>query len=440
MEGNGVPNMVTPRRPPVRAHPLRRTGVRVTILSVVAVLMAALITPSAFATARSQLLATGSTLSVRSGDGCSIKPAPPATNRQYVRNFTCTIKKTPGVLPVMPPAAHIVTMFNGDSLALLSVDGCKIKPSPPASKYMRNYTCTGGSTPPPATGQPPTAVTGGATWREVFSDEFSGTKVDATKWNVGDNSNFGSSNDEDECYRTANVTESGGTLRLTGKRQTVTDCGSNPDGGSTYYFTSGLVTTRAQDGGMKMRFKQGYAEVRMRVPRGNIYWPAFWLADPGDGSAPGWPAYGEIDVSEIYGSRPDVSESNFHKTGGDIGAGVHNVNKPPSSSTGIDINPPNAFVAGGTQNWHTYGINWTAGRLDWYIDGVKVRTYNAVNAADLNGLSYYHSIILNLAMGGSGPQDEGYSGGESGSTYSNGNLVADLPGTMEIDYARVWQK
>jgi beta-glucanase (GH16 family) len=191
---------------------------------------------------------------------------------------------------------------------------------------------------------------------------------------------------------------------------------------------------------MKMKFKQGYAEVRMRVPRGNLYWPAFWLADPGDGSAPGWPAYGEIDISEIYGSHPDVSESNFHKTGGDIGAGIHNVTRPGSSSTGVDINPPNAFVSGGTQAWHTYGINWTSGRLDWYVDGVKVRTYNAQNAADINALSYDHSIILNLAMGGTGPQDEGYSGRESGGTYSNGNLVADLPGTMEIDYARVWQK
>ena len=120
--------------------------------------------------------------------------------------------------------------------------------------------------------------------------------------------------------------------------------------------------------------------------------------------------------------------------------GWRNVNRLGSTSTGININPPNAFVAGGTQAWHTYGINWTAGRLDWYIDGVKVRTYNALNAADIRGLSYPHSIILNLALGGAGPQDEGYSGRESGGTYRNGNLVADLPGTMEIDYARVWQR
>ena len=35
---------------------------------------------------------------------------------------------------------------------------------------------------------------------------------------------------------------------------------------------------------MRFKFRQGYAEVRMRVPRGNIYWPAFWLVGAGDGS------------------------------------------------------------------------------------------------------------------------------------------------------------
>ena len=169
----------------------------------------------------------------------------------------------------------------------------------------------------------------------------------------------------------ANTTVANGALNLIGKRETVSGCGSNPDGGNNYFFTSGMVTTRAQGGGLKFKFRQGYAEVRMRVPRGNIYWPAFWLVGAGDGSSPGWPDYGEFDVTEIYGSKPDISESNFHKADGNIGAGNHNVANLVSDSNGININPPNAFVAGGTNAWHTYGINWTANRLDWYIDGVQ---------------------------------------------------------------------
>ena len=80
------------------------------------------------------------------------------------------------------------------------------------------------------------------------------------------NTNFGSGNDEDQCYKSANTTVSGGTLKLVGRRQTVTGCGTNPDGGSSYFFTSGMVTTRAEGRGVTMKFRQGYAEVRMRVP------------------------------------------------------------------------------------------------------------------------------------------------------------------------------
>ncbi len=289
--------------------------------------------------------------------------------------------------------------------------------------------------------QPPVGVTGGATWKPIFDDDFNGSKVDTANWNVQNQSNYGSGNHEDECYMAANTTVANGALNLVGKRETVSNCGSNPDGGNNYFFTSGMVTTRAQGGGLKFKFRQGYAEVRMRIPRGNLYWPAFWLVGAADGSSPGWPDYGEIDVTEIYGSKPDISETNFHKADGNIGAQNHNVANLASDSNGININPPNAFVAGATNSWHTYGINWTANRLDWYIDGVKVRSYTAKSAADVAALGYEHSIILNLAMGGAGPRysDHGYTGGESGGGYNNGNLVADLPGAMQVDYARVWQ-
>ncbi len=305
------------------------------------------------------------------------------------------------------------------------------------------------TTPPPVdptdppvvgSGQPPALVTGGAAWKTVFDDEFDGSSVDGSNWNVQDNSNYGSGNNEDQCYKAANTTVAGGTLRLTGKRETVNTCGSNPDGGSNYFFTSGMVTTRQQGGGLKFKYTHGYTEVRMRVPRGNLYWPAFWLVGAGDGSSPGWPDYGEFDVTEIYGAKPDISESNFHRSGGNIGARNHNVTTKGTSSS-LSVNSPAALVSGGTNDWHTYGFNWTSNTLQWFIDGVLVRTYSASSAADTAALGYEHSIILNLAMGGNGPRssDHGYTGEESGSGYDNGNLNADLPGTMEVDYVKVWQ-
>ena len=71
------------------------------------------------------------------------------------------------------------------------------------NKYVKNVGCFGsGTTPPPTggTGQPPPAVTGGATWRTVFADEFTGAAVDRNEWNVADNSNFGSGNNAVETF------------------------------------------------------------------------------------------------------------------------------------------------------------------------------------------------------------------------------------------------
>lgn len=311
--------------------------------------------------------------------------------------------------------------------------------------------------------QPPSIVTGGATWTNIFSDDFNGTAINQSTivrgqnvagWNVLNNSNFGTGNNEDQCYKSANVAVSGGTVKLTGKRETVTGCGSNPDGGSSYFFTSGMLSTSTNGGTLKFKYKQGYTEARVRLPRGNLYWPAYWLVGAGDGSSPDWPAYGEFDIFEQYGSKPSRVESNFHRTGGNIGALNHCISDATSSNCNLNVNAPNPLVAGSTNNWHTYGFNWTASKIEWYIDGVKVRTYTASNADETAALGYEHSIFMNLAMGGDGPRysDHGYTGNEytasSGSGggctspnngYCDGNLNADLPGSYEIDYVKVWQ-
>lgn len=415
-----------------------------------AVAAGALVLPGgAWGTSETHTLYHRSTLSVRSGDGCNLKEARLTATALHVRqDFRC---QRNGVAPTALPGTATVTLNDGDTVSVLSGDGCRVQETRQSStsrKFQRDLTCVikGSSplvVPPPAAHDivPPESVTRGSPWKTIWADDFSGSTVDTTKWNVAHNKNFGSANREDQCYQEGNTTVVDGTLRFTARRQTVTGCGRNPHAGAYYYFTSGLVTTRAQHGDLKMKFRRGYAEVQMRAPRGNLYWPAFWLVSAGDGSSPKWPAYGEIDVAEIYGSRPDVSESNFHRTGGNIGSKRHNIDDPLSGGAGVNINPPNPLVSGATNGWHRYGIKWSADRLDWYVDGVVVRTYRASSKADRKALAYEKSIILNLAIGGTGPRGtgRGYTGGESDGTYNNGNLSADIPGLMEVDYVRVWQ-
>lgn len=268
--------------------------------------------------------------------------------------------------------------------------------SVPSGEVAVTYATT--PPPPPTTPQPPAAVTGGAIWKLIFGDDFAGIGVDPSKWNVQDNSTFGSSNNELERYMKANTVVKDGTLRLIAKAE---------DTAGGYHYTSGMVTTRAQGGTEKFKFLHGYAEVRMRLGKGGGLWPAFWLV--GAQGGPSWPAYGEVDVVEIYGSDSSI-ESNFHKAGGNIGAGHHAIGSP--------------------QDWHTYGIRWEGNRLQWVYDGKVVRTYVAANAADIAALGYEHTMILNLAVGGAPEKWHGWD-----RTWAPG----ELPATLEVDYVRVWQ-
>lgn len=321
-------------------------------------------------------------------------------------------------------ASSVITLMSGDTVSVRSGDGCRIREdwdtryrvnlrcgsttSSSTSSSTSTSTSTTSSTtttttttlpPDPDGTQPPSLVTGGAQWAYIFNEDFDGTAVNTTRWNVQNNSTFGDSNNEEQTYMAANVTVSNGTVKLFGNTQTL---------------DSGMITTRQQGGPLKFKYRHGYAEVRMRAPGGAPYWPAFWLVGASDGSSPGWPAYGEFDVSEIYGPRPASSESNFHygtsSSPQRIGARAHNV--------------------GSTLDWHTYGFNWTASKIEWFIDGVLVRSHTASGSSQIDALGYEHGIILNLAIGGNGPEYYGYQNGTS-ENYPSGNL--------EIDYVKVWQ-
>lgn len=310
-----------------------------------------------------------------------------------------------------------------------------------------------------------------------WSDEFTGTTLDTTKWNVASNSNYGSANSEDQCYRPENVALDGGMLRLETKRQTVSCGNTNPDtGNNTYYFTSGLVTTRAQFGPLKYKFAQGYAEIRAKMPKGNPFWPAFWLVSPNDGSTPGWPDYGEFDVLEAYGARPDIATGTLHykclNTSGHCRTSPTWYNLKTDSAfggtatLGTPINSQASYDAytGGTTEFNTYGFRWEANKITWYVNGRKTRLFDGTNLyrIEQNGsqtleattatlgqpaipfntvFGYEHSIILNVAFGGDGPKYEyyGYTGQDTANGYQNGNLVMDSPATMDIDYVRVYQ-
>lgn len=162
--------------------------------------------------------------------------------------------------------------------------------------------------------------------------------------------------------------------------------------GSGLTWTSGLITTEKS-------FSQlyGYFEMKAQLPAGQGAWPAFWLL-PSDGS---WPP--ELDVVEMLGSNTTKIYSSTHSASGITTAVV----STPKLSAGF----------------HTYGVDWEADYITWYLDGVAVA--KQATPSDMHKPMY---LIANLAIGGVG----------SWPGATNSTTPAQLD--MKIDYIRAYTK
>lgn len=187
-------------------------------------------------------------------------------------------------------------------------------------------------------------------------------------------------NDELEWYVPEQVRVADGALRLTAERAPVR--GSD---GNTYEFRSGMVTTgppAQEDAPAKLAFTYGSVEARLRVPAGRGLWPALWLLPASRESLP------EIDLLEVIGQDP-----------GELSMYLHPAD-PAEPSPYRRYRVPGADLA---EDWHTVRLDWSAGSLRFFLDGVQVWQ---VTGSQVPDEPMY--VVLNLAVGGvfPGPPDE----------------------------------
>ncbi|WP_030453933.1 glycoside hydrolase family 16 protein [Herbidospora cretacea] len=245
------------------------------------------------------------------------------------------------------------------------------------------------------------AAIGPVTW----SDEFNapaGTSIDGSKWKF-DIGGGGWGNNEQQYYTnsTRNVYHDGaGNLAITARRE-------NPSNLQCHYgtcqYTSGRILTAD-------RFTQAYGrfEARIKIPRGQGIWPAFWMLGGGT-----WPNGGEIDIMENVGNQPNTVYGTVHGPGYFGGTAV-------GGNRSIGAPLADAF--------HTYRVDWSPNLIIWYLDGSE---YFRVTPSSLRGNAWVFDhpffMILNVAVGGYWP---GYPDG-----------TTQFPQTMLIDYVRVsaWQ-
>src|SRR2546421_709064 len=143
-----------------------------------------------------------------------------------------------------------------------------------------------------------------AAWQLVWSDEFAqadGTSPDSTKWgfDIG-NGSGGWGNAELEYYtsRTNNARIVGGQLVIEAKQESF--------GGKNY--TSARMLTKG-----KWSWAYGRMEARIKIPRGQGIWPAFWMLGTNIDSV-NWPSCGEIDIMENIGKTNNNEQGKIYGT------------------------------------------------------------------------------------------------------------------------------
>ena len=243
---------------------------------------------------------------------------------------------------------------------------------------------TGARSPGPGSGPSPIGDPG--IWHSVFDDEFNASSLNTSVWNRGWLSSglTGPMNTEEvECYGPGQDVEGGGELDLNLVAKAQKNClEAGGPGVVSEPYLSGMVNTR-----LKFSYTYGYLETRVWLPgttSKGTDWPGVWeVGNPA-------PRDGEIDVVEGLGGRACWY---FH------------------DSTGAGYGNCSGVYAGG---WHTFGADWEPGSVTWYFDGVRV----GQETTNITGDPMY--LIADLAA-----------------DHTYGGPVA--PGTMRIDYVRVWQ-
>lgn len=242
----------------------------------------------------------------------------------------------------------------------------------------------------------------------VWSDEFDvDGPINTANWHHQTLLPAGGSwyNGEIQHYtdREDNSYVSNGVLYIVGKKESFTDQGH------TKQYTSARLNS-------KFAFQYGKLEVRAKLPSGIGTWPAIWTLGKNineDGAywdnqgfgTTGWPACGEIDLMEHWGTNQNYVQSATHT--------------PSSSGATFNIGGQNIPTA--STEFHTYTLEWYPEKLVFSVDGSTHFTYKpTVQDESTWPFDAEQYVLLNFAF----------------LPNIANNFIEDA---LEIDYVRIYQ-
>ena len=127
-------------------------------------------------------------------------------------------------------------------------------------------------------------------------------------------------------------------------------------------YTSARITTKG-----KQSLTYGTIEARMKLPKGQGVWPAFWLL-PETGN---WPSAGEIDIMEIIGGGNGFD----NKLHGSVHFGDSYKNHLQLTNS--------TSLANETFNdeFHIFGVCWEENKITWLLGALKASSRPSIAGA-----------------------------------------------------------
>jgi beta-glucanase (GH16 family) len=238
--------------------------------------------------------------------------------------------------------------------------------------------------------------------RLVFDDEFngaSGSGVDTSKWTIDSG---GGQNGEQQYYTNGN------NAAMDGQGHLVMTARKEASNGHDY-------TSHRMNTGGKFTFQYGRVEARIKVPKGQGFWPAFWMMGADFLTGRPWPYNGEVDIMEVLGKDTFTSYSTLHAPMYNGGGGYGQSYKAAGNA---DL----------SADFHTWAAEWDSKGIKFFLDNTQVFYASKDTVENTRGAWIYDHpfyIILNLAVGGDWP----------GAV----DATTPFPSQMLVDYVRVYQ-
>lgn len=213
-----------------------------------------------------------------------------------------------------------------------------------------------------------------ANWELIFSDEFGGNSVDATKWDYHPpwSKCHGNPIYVQSCLTNTpnNRLVSNGLLKLIAKKE---NCTCQDWDGTTH---NNPVTNGALYAKDPIQF--GYFEIRFKIPHtGNNegYGPNFWLWPTHPNAYDNTPVeYSELDFFEIDATTNKVTYNMHYKENNSPSWTLRDPALGNDTAYDFDLD---------ASQFHTYACEWTEEYVNFYLDGQLLRSVATPYAGEL---------------------------------------------------------